>query len=527
MQFYAPTLFVAVALTGCSLFVEKRDEFDNDAVVASEDTSTTGDSSTGAPLPTTSGGPGIPETSETTAGTQPTPDDIPGAATIEILDFAASTSKMSRAGSIVFTAEVTGPADALELQVEHPESGFTDTVMWPVGEELEYVVITSAHNGALDFTVVAHGEGEPDEASLAITIDLPPAGTLDLRWVDPGGESSTGHGLVVLPQTGTEPDDVLVLGNVGDDAMVVGELDGQNLWTTTLKPMHVHAATAQAGFIYVTGENASGKMVLRKYAKNHPNFTDFTQLWEHTYPSSRGLDVEIGPDGYVYVAGEVDAPHHEAAMWVVTDDGGAVVWPPAVFATISENDEPLASSLSSVAFIDGRVVAAGYRESDIGWLPKRAALFELQESTLNPKNTYSGTFESEKCAWVALVTSEDALFAVGWHQLDINGPLSVVFGRFGENLNSELVSPAWGGYGAGRTIAWHPSGYPVVAGSRTIEPEPYFLVQAEPWASSWIESEGVRSWANDLRVDRHGYVYATGVLDDGQASHLMLVRFHP
>ncbi len=455
-------------------------------------------------------------------GAEPETTEAPAYA--EILEFSANTNQMLRAGSVVLTAEVVGEHTELSLLVHRDGEPVGDEI-WPLGEaNREYIVSSDALDGELTFTLQALVEGEVlDSEKLSVEVDLPESGTKDFRWVSPA--VSRGMALGVVPGSGTEADTIVAVGNDFDDVLLMGVMEYGAVAMVPFPRLKVHAVDVADGFIFVAGEH-DGKMEIRKYTAD-----TLQQYWYVTFPDARAFDVAFGPDGDVYVVGETDVegmfPHTQATIWVYTESGA--LRHHAQFAKNDDQDLPLASAMHAVGFLEERVVAVGYREEDVGDIVPRATLFEFVEGQLLDSDVYSGAFAEEECGWHALVTTSDGVVSTGWHRNSDMDPSSVAFGRHGEDLVGEVFSPAWGGFGAGNAIAWQDQGegYPVIAGQRTVGLEPRLLVQAEPWGQPYIDDGGDRSWARDVVIDRHGYIYAVGDLVENGEPHLVLVRLNP
>ncbi len=507
-------LITPVLLTGCVDPI--YDSLDEESTSTGTTTSTTG-----PPEPTTG--------SSTLIVIYPDmavePESTDAAASLEIVAFSASTDLMSRAGSVVLTAEVEGDVSEMLLQVQHNGEDI-DGPGWPVGEvSREFIVNSDSFDGELTFTLTAQSDQLSDTAAVSVDVDLPKSGTKNLRWVSPS--VSRGIALGVVPKSGTEGDRIVVFGNDDNDVLLMGELEYGGVSTFSGTAMEVHGVDVAGEFIYVTGE-LDGNMVTRAY-----NADTKQAQWANHSPDSRGLDVAVGPDGEVYVVGQTyvngNIPHVEGTVWTLKGSTGAFFHDPVLFAAYDVMDWPFSSGLRAVGIHDGRVVAVGYREVDIGVYPPRATLFEFVDGQLIDRDVYSGTFVKEMCGWYGLVTTEDGIVATGWHRTKETEPVSVAFGRYGEDLTSEVFSPAWGGFGAGNAVAWQDQGdgYPVIAGHRTVDDEPRLMVQAESWGEPYIDDAGDRSWAHDVAVDRHGYVYVIGELVEDGASHMILVRLNP
>ncbi len=449
-----------------------------------------------------------------------TTDDA--AASLEIVAFEASHHTMHRAGTVVLTAEVEGDVTGMSLQI-HQNGNPLASPGWPVGESSrEFVINSDDLDGEVEFTLTAKAGPLSDTASLTIDVDLPESGTVDLRWVSP--TISQGLALGVIPKSGTEPDNIVAVANDPEDVLLIGTMDFGELALKPRNKMKVHAIDVADGFVFVVGERDED-MVIRKYTADA-----LQQYWENDYPNARAFDVAVGSNGDVFVAGEADVegmiPHTEAALWTLTESG-TFLHEPALFAAFDEWNWPYSSALHAVGFHDGRVVAAGYRDADIDQYPPRAALFEFLDGQLTDRDVYTGAFVDEECGWQALVTVDDGIVATGWHKTEESEPTSIAFGRYGADLVSEVFSPAWGGFGGGTAIAWQQHGYPVIAGHRTVDLEPRLSVQAESWPQPYIDDGGDKSWAHDVVIDRHGYVYVIGELIEFGEPHLILLRLHP
>lgn len=512
-------LLAPALLAGC--IEPLYDSLDENAPTTGTTSTGTADDTTGQPLPTTG---------TTTVGVEQDmavePDTTDAAAYVEIVAFSASTNKMLRAGSVLLTAEVEGDVTELMLQVHH-DGEQVDSPSWPVGESIrEYIINSDELDGEIEFTLTAKsGQLANDTASLTVDVDLPESGTVDFRWVSPA--VSKGVALAVVPSSGMAADKIVAVANDPDDVLLLGAIDSGEVAMKQRAAMKVRAVDVADGFLFVAGER-DGEMVVRKYTAE-----TLQQYWENDYPNARAFDVAVGADGDVFVVGEADVdemlPHTEAALWTLTESG-SFLHEVALFAEHDEWDWPFSSALHAVGFQGDRVVAAGYREAYVGAYPPRATLFEFADGVLTDRDVYSGSFLKEECGWHSLVSTKTGIYATGWHKGQEIDPTSVAVGRYGDDLAGEVFSPAWGGFGGGNAVAWQhdgDEGYPMIAGHRTVDLEPRLLVQAEAWAQPYIDDGGDRSWAHDVVIDRHGYIYVIGDLVEDGSSHVVLLRLHP
>ncbi len=531
MKRFALLSAAVLLVSGCRLSVKIKEDHDREAEEMSS--SSDGMMSSGAMESSDSVDPPPPTTSTSTgAGTSDTDDtsglpDLPNDATpVEIVTFSADINPIKRAGPVRLTAEVVGDVEQLELEVFHEGSNFHDTITWPVDEPThDFVVDTSKFNGYLEFKLHAQGETN-DMAELELAVDMPPAGSLDQRWELTAG--TTGVALAQIPGEGSEPDRLVTVGKQNNGKLIINTLDGDDLSPKAIyEPMEPHAVAYDpgSGVFFVTGENTDGELVLRKFV---PGESDPFQYWERTYPHAGGHDVAVGPDGLVYVAGQVAFNSHtEAAIWVFDPDGPLIGV--TTFTAVDEFLDPLGSSLAGLLFRGDHVFAAGSRDvwnDNINSSYQRASIFEFANESLHPITTLSSNLEEEESSWNDLVTSDEHVFAIGWNKPNVETPQSIAFGRYSSELTPQMISLTWDGYGVGHAVAWHPTRYPIGVGARS-DFEPEFWANAPTWEQPYLDPTNDLGEARAIVVDRYGYVYVLGSRTENGYSHLVLVRLNP
>ncbi len=529
MKHFALLSAAVLLVSGCRLSVKIKEDHDREAEEMSS--SSDGMMSTGAMESSESVDPPPPTTSTSTgAGTSDTDDtsdlpDLPNDATpVEIVTFSADINPVKRAGPVRLTAEVVGDVEHLELEVFHEGSNFHDTITWPVDEPThDFVVDTSKFNGYLEFKLHAQGETD-DMAELELAVDMPPAGSLDQRWELTAG--TTGVALAQIPGEGSEPDQIVTVGKQNNGKLIINTLDGDDLSPKVIyEPMEPHAVAYDpgSGVFFVTGENTDGELVLRKFV---PGESDPFQYWERTYPNAAGHDVAVGPDGLVYVAGQVAFNSHtEAAIWVFDPDGPLLG--EVTYSALDEFNDPRGSSLTGVLFMDNRILTAGARDVGLnGSSYRRAAIFEFTNEALEPVATLTSNYAEEVSGWKGIAASDEHVFTIGWNKPNEVTPQSIAYGRYSLSLTPQMISPAWDGYGVGHAIAWHSTGYPIAAGARA-DFEPEFWVGATTWELPYLDPTNDMGEARDIVVDRYGYVYVLGSRSENGYSHLVLVRLNP
>ncbi len=529
---YTTILAFIMTVSECSIFDCRKQEFAEEAAAAAAEgeTGLTGEASDGdpgPPQPTTSTGTSTGEGTGDTTTDAVLPDLPDDAAPVEILEFSADVTDVTRPGPVTLTAEVAGEVQQLWLVVSHDETNFQDVLEWPVGSStFEYIVNTSKRNGVLKFRLEATGE-PGDTADLDVAVDMPPGGTLDQRWIGP--QYTRGLAMATIPGASNEPDRVLVVGqNVSSGKLVAGVLEDDELELRTFETAddmlpHAVAVHADDGVFYVAGEN-NGDLVVRKYLLEH----DLAMAWEFAVPDAAAHDIGLGPGGNLYVAGHYMfdglQPYTDAALWIFDPDGGFAK-DPVVFSEVDQFQQPLASGLTDFVLHDEWLVAVGFRSVLLGGDKHTlASIFEYTSSTLKSVHTITPNFDEEQSAWNSVHTTNDQFLTVGWYTPDDDLAETIAFGKFSLDFSETMVSPAWDGPGEAKSITWHTAGETVIAGVR-MNPWPQFWVSSPSWASPYIDSSAGE--ASSVTVDRHGRVFALGSDEQDGPGKLTLVRLFP
>ncbi|MGB1017365.1 MAG: hypothetical protein ACPG4T_24730, partial [Nannocystaceae bacterium] len=209
----------------------------------------------------------------------------------------------------------------------------------------------------------------------------------------------------------------------------------------------------------------------------------------------------------------------DATAWVSTESGSLETF---TFQHFSD-EEPLESELHGVAFDGDEPVFAGFAaHPEIQDKPERGAVFRVSGTTLQLRALQELPKLDEESGWHALSQTEAGLAAVGWHRLPMEESKSLARAQFGAEFDQEQFMVSWPGEGS--KIVWHPAGFPVIAGERSVDQEMHLLVHADPWAA-FLDQDSGRAF--DLVVDRHGYIYFTGESVTNGLPHLIIGRIHP
>ncbi len=534
MRKLAYTFTATVLTTGCSLSAQESveklleelsssGEDSNGETDSTEETDSTTTSGPGQPSPTTGGW--MTAAPETT-GDPPDSDTQPVGDEIEIIEFESSTYGMNRAGTVIFSAEIAGPVERMALRVHRPGQEQPENVPWPVGDPtLEYIINGDKFDGNTTFELVAWSENEDKAtASLDISIDLPPPGTLDGRWTLESSLSTEGTALAIRPGKGTEPDTVIAVGNANDRPILVELVDGQLVKTylgNSNDFVFPNAIAVDGDAMYLAGASLFGEMVLRRY-----DLATNTELWRGTYEDARAFDVGVGPDGQIVAVGEVEIEGDSrtwAAVWAVSNSGGGD-WTPITLPRYTTGDEALGSGLHGLAIVDGRVISAGFAEQEVEFQRRsRASVFEVVNGEIEIRHVQGAVFKTEVSGWNSIALTHEGLQLTGWQKDHIDlDPLLATIGRFGTDLKPLHFSLGWPGVGNGTAGTT----YQVAAGSRTVGGFPRFFVQAPLWLDAYTDPAGDLSAANSVAVDRHGFAYVLGFYEDG-SRRLVLSRFSP
>lgn len=497
---------------GCSLSAraaieQLQDELESDSSDSSGEDSSETDA--GPPLPTT----GTSTGGLTTGEPEPETADPTGTASeIEILEFAASSTSIERARSIVFTAEVDGPVADLELRVHHPDRP-THHEPWPLEQPaLEYIVNTDGLNGDVTFELVATSiDGDDASATIDASIQLPPSGTLDQRWTLGPQHSTTGTSIVTLAADGTDFDRVVAVGTQDDSPLLIELVDGELVTTPIGLAQELaipRAAAVDGDQLYVGGADEQG-MFLRKV-----DLKTKAIVWSGTYPDARvyGLTVR---GSEVFAVGEVDFENTTwAAMWRVSESGGGD-WTPVTLERF-DGFNPLASGLRGVVASSDRVVAVGFSELENGEDNTGASLFEFVDGVIEVRHTVDSFEAGDDSMWnTAVMGSDGVIHTSGWYRDGVE--TTATLGRFSADLTSEHYSLAWPGVATGVTASDD------LVGQRAGR----FFAQGPRWHGPYTDYAGDESEATAVAVDRHGYVYVLGQYVDGGPWRLALTRFSP
>jgi len=382
--------------------------------------------------------------------------DLPAIEEFE-LTLTASTDKLKRAGSIVLTAEFEGEPSSLELRVV--QDGMTlDVPTWPLDEStLEYKVMSEDLNGDLTFKLTAENDdGLVADDSVQVQVDLPEHGTLDLRLVAPGNTPTRGTALALVPGTGTEPDEVLIVGTQNETELLFAQIIEGELWTSLApeeEAMHPTALVAAGkGETFIAGYDGED-MILRKYSRFQ------VVLWQHRIANARANDMVLGPDGLLYVAGVTrNGEDTDATAWVSTESGSLQIYS---FAHFINNNDPLDSELHEVTF-GAEPVFAGFAEHpEFNLKPERGALFQLSGNMLALRTIHELPDIEEQSGWRGLVKTPLGLVTVGWHRHGMDSS-DLAQAHHGEDFTENQFAISWPG--AASKVVWHPAGFSVIGG---------------------------------------------------------------
>lgn len=497
---------------GCSLSAraaieQLQDELESDSDSSGGDSSET---DAGPPLPTT----GTSTGGLTTGEPDPETTDLTGTASeIEILEFAASSTSIERARSIVFTAQVDGPVADLELRVHHPDRP-THHEPWPLEQPaLEYIVNTDGLNGDVTFELVATSiDGDDASATIDASIQLPPSGTLDQRWTLGPQHSTTGTSIVTLAADGTDFDRVVAVGTQDDSPLLIELVDGELVTTPIGLAQELaipRAAAVDGDQLYVGGVDEQG-MFLRKV-----DLKTKAIVWSGTYPDARVYGLAVR-GSEVFAVGDIDFEDTTwAAVWRVSESGGGD-WTPAVLERFEDGfNLPLGSGLRGVVASIDHVVAVGFSEPADGEHNSSASLFEFVDGTIELRHADNLAVGEDSMWNAAVVDSNRVIHTSGWYRDGLE--TTATLGRFSADLSSEHLSLAWPGVATGVTARDE------LVGQRAGR----FFAQGPLWYSPYTDDAGDESEATAVAVDRHGYVYVLGTFLDNGPLQLVLTRFSP
>ncbi|MGB1012866.1 MAG: hypothetical protein ACPG4T_01940, partial [Nannocystaceae bacterium] len=284
-------LGLSLALSGC---YDKGAFYDK--LTAHQDmfTSTTGD--VDPPMPTSGTGTGITATGEDTDDTGTSGIDSTAGEVPVVVAISLSHTEVSTARSVVVTTMAEG-ADAVELIV-HQNQG-EQRIDLPVGtHKYEHAVV---EDGDIEFEVVAHSPGEPQSAFAYLDVWMPPAGSVEQTFGEPG---TTAAAIVLRPESGADFDQPLVVGNNEEGEVVfLGEASP----FVAGSPMTATSATVDdQGDVFVGG-SVNGHAVVRKYSNRF-------LYWE--YPIDGVLNDLVATTGGIFAVGAVtEGEGTNAAFW--------------------------------------------------------------------------------------------------------------------------------------------------------------------------------------------------------------------
>ncbi len=460
----------------------------------------------------------ITDEDETTTTTgEPEPDPTSALVPLEV-DLRASTDRLTAAGSIVLTAEVSGDPFFLNLFVTN---GPTQKISWPKGQtSYEYIIDTPEQNGTIEFRLVAQdGVMAPAIGTADVEVDLPPSGTLAARVL--GKSATVGKAVTIRRGHDGDPDTVFVIGNDLNQELLISHVDGL-LWTEPMDPNHPLDVRAAAAYgeedIIVVGQIGDA-MEVRSF---HQIEDKWIRTWDQKFEQASARDVKVGKNGRIYVAGAIKfVDHTDAAAWVLTGSGGLVFHDSHV--SYDDLNEPLNSEFYSVVI--GSLHATWVGESEVKvdnvW-PMRGVLFksyddddlELVAIHKLPANDFSG--------WRAAVATPAGLATLGWHFDDVLQVEQMTVGRYGPDLSQPFISTS-PNY-VGNAIAWHPANDLIVGGSKLEQGQPHLFFESDIW-QPYVDSE--RGVVHDIAVDRHGYTHLVGEVSINGLPLTVLLTVNP
>ncbi|MGB1013584.1 MAG: hypothetical protein ACPG4T_05575 [Nannocystaceae bacterium] len=490
-------VFVALSLTlsGCydqGAFYEKL-------TMHQEMFSSTGD--VDPPIPTTGTGTGADtdtgeETDDTsTSGTEPTAGEDPIVVSISV-----SHAEVTTARSVVVTTTAEG-ANAVELIVRQNQD--EQRIDLPVGtHKYEHAVVV---DGDIEFEVVAQGTGEPQSATAHLDVWMPPAGTMEQTFGEPG---TTAAAIVLRPESGPSFDRPLVVGNnEAGEVVFLGEASP----FVAGSPMTVTSATVDdQGDVFVGG-SVNGQAVVRKYSNRF-------LYWEYAIDGVVN-DLEATPGGVFVVGAVTEGEGTNAAFWYLTESGGLLGH--ETWGGMTEDNTPLFSSIHAIILTTDRPVMVGSSEVVFqeDFPIARATVFSLEDSTLTPCFVDDENGQDKVVStWLGIGMTGDGFATVGFAHVWNESP-EIAWARFDDDCSLQDYWIATGPEGRGRAV-----GSAVLAGEKLIDDQAHAFVSSS--SPSW-EYVGPPGTALSLIEDRHGYVHVASTVVEGGIETMVLSSFHP
>jgi len=485
---------LSLALPGCydkDAYYEKLTEYQDMF------TSTTVD--VDPPVPTTGTGTGY-DTEEatdgpTTSGLDPTSDPDPLVVAISV-----SHTEVTTARSVVVTT-VAERANTVELIVRQNQE--EQRIDLPSGtHKYEHLVRV---DGDIEFEVVAKGPGEPQSATAYLDVWMPPAGTMEQTFGEPG---TTAAAIVLRPESGASFDRPLVVGN--NEAGEVVFLGEASPFVAGM-PMTVTSATVDdQGDVFVGG-TVDGQGVVRKYSNRF-------LYWE--YPVDGVVnDLAAAPGGVFVVGAVAEGEGTNAAFWFLTESGGLLGH--ETWAGMTEENITLYSSIHAVTSTSDVLVMVGSSEIllEDNTPVARAAVFALEDTTLSPCFVDDENGEDKAAStWLGVANTAEGFLAVGFAQANQESP-EIAWARFKDDCSMGDYWIATGPQGQGRAV-----GSTVLVGEKLIDDQAHGFVSSS--SPSW-EYVGQPGTASSLVEDRHGYVHVASTVVEGGVETMALSSFHP
>lgn len=324
----------------------------------------------------------------------------------------------------------------------------------------------------------------------------------------------------------------LVTGSVTVHAMT---LSFERTWGGSASESGEGVAVAPDGSVYLTGQTSSFgtgvadgdlDIFLIKYS------ADGGILWQRTYGVARpepfrvanefAMDVEVGPDGSVYVAGELDA----RVLLVKFDPDGNVIWE-RIWGEGGESPRGMAIGGDGSIYLVGFTFFFGAGQGDA------FVLKYAPDGTILMQKTWGGT--NFDIADDVAVAADGSIYVAGdGNSFFANDAFLVKFASDGTVIwERDWRDGTIQDFSAAQGVALGPDGSVYLTGRASITgfPQRAFLVKFTPaggiiWERTWDARDS--AGASGIAVAPDGNIYITGNTTFGlEGSDAFVVNFLP